>query len=63
MSAKKIIRLRLTDQDLNFLIEAAAPDVGDKSNRALHENFQKAKKPLNFIAEYYLGTKRHALFA
>ena len=31
--------------------------------RALHENFQKAKKPLNFIAEYYLGTKRHALFA
>jgi len=31
ISAKKIIRLRLTDQDLNFLIEAAAPDVGDKS--------------------------------
>jgi hypothetical protein len=29
---------------------------------ALHENFQKAKKPLNFIAEYYLRTKRHMLF-
>jgi hypothetical protein len=29
----------------------------------LHENFQKAKKPLNFIAEYYLRTKRHSLFA
>jgi hypothetical protein len=30
---------------------------------ALHENFQKAKKPLNFIADYYLTTKRHSLFA
>lgn len=30
---------------------------------ALHENFQKAKKPLNFIADYYLTTKRHRLFA
>ncbi len=30
---------------------------------ALHENFQKAKKPLNFIADYYLTTKRHHLFA
>lgn len=29
---------------------------------ALHENFQKAKKPLNFIADYYLITKRHHLF-
>jgi hypothetical protein len=29
----------------------------------LHENFEKAKKPLNFIAEYYLKTKRHTLFA
>jgi hypothetical protein len=29
----------------------------------LHENFQKAKKPLNFIAEYYLTTKRNTLFA
>jgi hypothetical protein len=29
----------------------------------LHENFQKAKKPLNFIAEYYLRTKRSTLFA
>ena len=28
----------------------------------LHENFQNAKKPLNFIAEYYLRTKRHGLF-
>jgi hypothetical protein len=31
--------------------------------RTLHENFQKAKKPLNFIAEYYLKTKRRNLFA
>jgi hypothetical protein len=30
--------------------------------RALYENFHKAQKPLNFIAEYYLKTKRHALF-
>ena len=30
---------------------------------ALHENFQKAKKPLNFIADYYLTTRRHHLFA
>ena len=29
---------------------------------ALHENFQKAKKPLNFIADYYLTTRRHYLF-
>jgi hypothetical protein len=29
----------------------------------LHENFQKARKPLNFIAEYYLSTKRNTLFA
>ncbi len=29
---------------------------------ALHENFQKAKKPLNFIADYYLTTRRHHLF-
>jgi hypothetical protein len=30
--------------------------------RALHENFQKAKKPLNFIADHYLRYKRDALF-
>jgi len=29
---------------------------------ALHENFQKAKKPLNFLAEHYLRSKRHHLF-
>ena len=29
---------------------------------ALHENFQKAKKPLNFIAEHYLQYKRHQMF-
>lgn len=29
---------------------------------ALHENFQKAKKPLNFIAEFYLQCNRHKLF-
>ncbi len=28
----------------------------------LHENFQKAKKPLNFIAEHYLQYKRHKMF-
>jgi hypothetical protein len=30
--------------------------------RALHVNFQKAKKPLNFIAENYLKYKRQMLF-
>jgi len=29
----------------------------------LHEDFQKAKKPLNFIAEHYLRYKRHKLFS
>jgi hypothetical protein len=29
----------------------------------LHENYQKAKKPLNFIADYYLTAKRHHMFA
>ena len=29
---------------------------------ALHGNFQKAKKPLNFIAEHYLQYKRHRFF-
>ena len=29
---------------------------------ALHGNFEKAKKPLNFIAEHYLQYKRHRLF-
>jgi hypothetical protein len=29
----------------------------------LHKNFEKAKKPLNFISEYYLRKKRHMLFA
>ncbi len=30
---------------------------------ALHENFQKAKKPLNFINEHYLQYKRQMIFA
>ncbi len=30
--------------------------------RALHEDFQKAKKPLNFIAEHYLRYKRYRFF-
>ena len=29
---------------------------------ALHESFQKAKKPLNFISEHYLYHQRHKLF-
>ena len=29
---------------------------------ALHENFQKAKKPLNFISEHYLHYRRHNFF-
>lgn len=29
---------------------------------ALHGNFQKAKKPLNFISEHYLQYKRHQMF-
>ena len=28
----------------------------------LHSHFEKAKKPLNFIAEYYLRSKRQGLF-
>lgn len=31
--------------------------------QALHEKFQIAKKPLNFIAEFYLKTKKHAFFS
>ncbi len=31
--------------------------------RALHENFEKAKKPLNFITDHYLQMKRQKLFA
>jgi len=30
--------------------------------QTLHENFQKARKPLNFIAEFYLQYRRHKLF-
>ncbi len=30
---------------------------------ALHENFQKAKKPLNLIVEHYLQYKRHKMFS
>jgi hypothetical protein len=29
---------------------------------ALHESFQKVKKPLNFISEHYLHYQRHTLF-
>jgi len=29
---------------------------------ALHGNFQKAKKPLNFIAEHYLHYRKHKVF-
>jgi hypothetical protein len=29
--------------------------------RALHENFQKAKKPLNFISDHYLQYTKHRL--
>ena len=29
---------------------------------ALHGNFQKAKKPLNFIANHYLQYKKHKYF-
>jgi hypothetical protein len=29
---------------------------------ALHEHFQKAKKPLNFIAQHYIQYKKHAFF-
>ncbi|MEJ2727304.1 MAG: hypothetical protein P8185_02140 [Deltaproteobacteria bacterium] len=32
MTTGKITRLRLSDRDLDFLMEAAAPGVGDKSN-------------------------------
>jgi hypothetical protein len=29
---------------------------------SLHENFEKAKKPLNFIAKHYLSYKKRHLF-
>ena len=29
----------------------------------LHENFQKARKPLNFIAEHYLQYRRQMIFS
>ena len=32
MTKEKIIRLRLSDKDLIFHVEAASPNVGDKSN-------------------------------
>ena len=32
MSLKKLAHIGLSDRDLDFLIEAAASDVGDKSN-------------------------------
>ena len=42
----------------------AAKDAGlSEVFWALHENFRKAKKPLNFIEQHYLHAKRHALFA
>ncbi len=31
--------------------------------RLLHQHFEKAKKPLNYIADYFLKTKRHVFFA
>ena len=40
---------------------ARASDLSDVF-WTLHENFENAKKPLNFIADYYLKTKRHSLF-
>jgi hypothetical protein len=41
----------------------SAKDMGlSEVFRALHGNFQQAKKPLNFIAEHYLPGKRYKLF-
>jgi hypothetical protein len=51
MTAKNITGFRLSDRDLNFLIEAAAPDVGDKS---------KLKKIIRFwlfFLKFNLNTK------
>ena len=66
MTTKINASLQLSDRDLDFLVEVAAPDVRDKSNlkRIIRQDhdFRKAKKPLHFIAEYYLRTKRHSLF-
>ena len=66
MPLKELKKLRLTDRDLNFLIETVSPGVSDKGNliRIIREDedFQKSKKPLNFIAEHYLKYKRQMLF-
>jgi hypothetical protein len=78
MSLKKIAHMGLSERDLDFLVEAEAPGVGDKSNlkRIIREDDdfcnsfisdQKVFRRLmdddqmNFIAEYYLRTRRHSL--
>jgi len=56
---------RKGQQFYRLAAEHRASEVSDLSDVfwTLHENFEKAKKPLNFIADYYLKTKRHSLFA
>jgi hypothetical protein len=56
----------ISENDLNYLVETAAPEVTDKTSlkRIINENedFQKAKKPLHFIAKQYLQYMRKYLF-
>jgi hypothetical protein len=47
-----------------YKLAAEHPSAGLQAEafRALHDSFQKAKKPLNFMAEHYLHGTRHRLF-
>ena len=57
MALKEVKSMQLNDRDLDFLIEAAVEmDLSD-TFWVLHENFQKAQKPLNYIVEHYLPFK------
>ncbi|MBI2907692.1 MAG: hypothetical protein HYX92_08570 [Chloroflexi bacterium] len=46
-------RPRLSERDLDFVIETAA---------LLHQNLNAAKKPVSFVSEHYLHYKRQRLF-
>ena len=49
----------IIQQDVDFRKKYVSDE---KVFHTLHENFQKVKKPLNFIAENYLLYKRQMIF-
>ena len=53
MTTKQFTSLRLSDQDLNFLVEAAAPGVGDKSNRQCIKRLIVARQPAKLAKGFY----------